>query len=210
MSNNIAEQCLKYIKEGDLIFSNGKFNESIEIFKKVIELDPNNQFLYNARAYNGIGCCYYSLEDCQESLKWFNLAIEKDPNVKFYYQNKAKSLIKLCQYEQAIQCYEKSISLSGSSNSNENGDDYYCKGYCQHKLQLYTEAVKSFESALWKNENAMILNAKGNSHKALREYDKALICFTRAVELNPSKAEYRQNKQEIESLIQSQVQSYQK
>ena len=61
---------------------NSRFEESINYFKRIIEIDPNNY-----RAYYNLGISYSSLNDDDEALKAYETAIEIKPDYVYCYYN---------------------------------------------------------------------------------------------------------------------------
>lgn len=61
---------------------NSRFEESINYFKRIIEIDPNNY-----RAYYNLGISYYSIDLSEEALKAYKTALEIKPDYVYCYYN---------------------------------------------------------------------------------------------------------------------------
>jgi len=63
-----------------------KYDNTIEIFSEVIELNPKC-----ANAYNDRGAANYVLGKCDKSIKDFTKSIELDPNNPGHYYNRGNA-----------------------------------------------------------------------------------------------------------------------
>ena len=61
---------------------NSRFKESINYFKRIIEIDPNNY-----RAYYNLGISYSSIDLSEEALKAYKKALEIKPDYIYCYYN---------------------------------------------------------------------------------------------------------------------------
>ena len=61
---------------------NSRFKESINYFKRIIEIDPNNY-----RAYYNLGISYSSIDLFEEALKAYKKALEIKPDYIYCYYN---------------------------------------------------------------------------------------------------------------------------
>ena len=97
----------KYFKEGNSLFSLGKYEEAIVCYGKVIEIDPDNAY-----AYNNKGTSLGKLGKDEEAIKCYGKAIEIDPDYAKACNNKAVSLLKLGRKEEAKNSYNKAIEIN--------------------------------------------------------------------------------------------------
>ncbi len=79
---------------------NSRFEESIDYFKRIIEIDPNNY-----RAYYNLGISYYSIDLSEEALKAYEAALEIKPDYVYCYYNigliyEVRDLKKALEYHQ--------------------------------------------------------------------------------------------------------------
>jgi len=61
---------------------NSRFEESIDYFKRIIEIDPDNY-----RAYYNRGISYFSIDCLEEALKDYKAALEIKPDYAYCYYN---------------------------------------------------------------------------------------------------------------------------
>ena len=137
---------------GTALFQNNQYLNSVNIFQKLIKLEPNN---FNAHAnlaqaqsklnlideaiysykkailinskfshgYNNLGNLYLSIGKINEALENFNSAIQIDGNNEFYF-NRSRCFEKLGKYSKAL---EDINSFLNKNPDNFNAHKIYCK-----------------------------------------------------------------------------------
>lgn len=127
-------------------------------FQKFPEIQ-DDEVSNNPNAWFENGLALDESERHLEAIKSYNTAIRIDPNFALALMNKGKSLIHLKIYDKAHQCLDASIKI-------------YDKGG-QKDLNL---------AKAWDNKAWAYLRAN------LRDYDKALQCVERALQIVPNLA----------------------
>ena len=79
-----------YKKGVDLYYKQGKFQDAIHCFDRVIETEPDH-----AGAWNGRGICLKELGRYEEAIQCFDKVISLTPNDEEVYYNKGEALEKL-------------------------------------------------------------------------------------------------------------------
>jgi len=133
-----------YKKGMDLYYKQGKFQDAIECFDRVIEMDPTH-----VEAWKEKGICLKEMGRYEEALQCFNRALELKGGVAATYYVKGETLEKLGKengdfslYEQAIACFDKVLETE-----HENVNAWNYRGVCLKELGKYEEARRSFEKA---------------------------------------------------------------
>lgn len=127
-------------------------------FQKFPEIQ-DDEVSNNPNAWFENGLALDGSERHLDAIKSYNKAIRIDPNFALALMNKGKSLIHLKIYDKAHQCLDASIKI-------------YDKGG-QKDLNL---------AKAWDNKAWAYLRAN------LRDYDKALQCVERALQIDPNLA----------------------
>jgi len=83
-----------------------EYDESINFFKRIIELDSENY-----RAYYNLGIAYFNLNRFEEALKSYKIAISIKPDHKHVYYNIGLLHEKTENLENAIEAYEKALEI---------------------------------------------------------------------------------------------------
>ena len=121
------------IVKGDSLFNQGKYEEAITYFDKVLALDANDtDTLY----YKGISL--ESLGKHDEAITYFDKVLSLDPNNADTLTYKGISLESLGKHDEAITYFDKVLSLDPN---NENTISW--KEYTLHKMGKYDNTVTS-------------------------------------------------------------------
>ena len=83
-----------------------EYNESINFFKRIIELDSENY-----RAHYNLGIAYFNLNRFEEALNSYKIAISIKPDHKHVYYNIGLLHEKKENLEDAIKAYEKALEI---------------------------------------------------------------------------------------------------
>jgi len=83
-----------------------EYDESINFFKRIIELDPEN-----SRAHYNLGIAYFNLNRFEEALNSYKIAISIKPDNKHVYYNIGLLHEKTENLENAIESYEKALEI---------------------------------------------------------------------------------------------------
>jgi tetratricopeptide (TPR) repeat protein len=98
-------ESLKYKEKGNQEFKNEKYEESIEYYKKAIELYDKDPVYFS-----NISLSYFHLENYKESAVYSNKSLELKKTIKGY-QIYIKSLIKMREYKNCLDLITQAGSL---------------------------------------------------------------------------------------------------
>ncbi|GEO05707.1 hypothetical protein AAE02nite_33710 [Adhaeribacter aerolatus] len=201
---NYTDSAHFYYRSGDLKVSLQNFKGAIEDYTKAIELDWDVADYYQYRAYAS-----FEVKDYDNAVADYVEAIRLDSTkenelrislAEVYFKKAIDSLeIGLyTDFDYAIEDYTKAIELNPS-----NAEYYYHRGLTRCDTKDYKGAAKDFTKAIKlnsiRNEELKRLLPYAYFYNAIAKerngnYNKAIINYTRAIELNPSDAEYYQNR----------------
>mgnify|MGYP001314688625 FL=1 len=102
------------LAKGSDAFNNNQFNEAIDIFTNVINLDPNWAEAWNKRA-----TVLYMIGEYQKSQNDINKVLELENRHFGALAGQGLVNIKLKNYEKAIKSYEKALKIYPSMQSPE-------------------------------------------------------------------------------------------
>ena len=189
--------------------------ESIEHFKRAVELEPN--YVY---AWNRLGNSYWDLGDLKKALKYVNKALELDPHSIHNWGDKTLYLVKLNRIEEAfLSCNEgrKLILINKILFKNrfaggfvyhvnnvlktKKDREIFLKTIQQEIKELLIEAEKlinkgDFEETIVLCDkipgkdplSAMGWYWKGKALSALARDEEATICYDLSTDLKKSKS----------------------
>ena len=83
-----------------------KYDEAIQYFDKILEIDPKN-----VDALNNKGVSLGNLHKYDEAIQYFDKVLEINPKNVDALNNKAAALIKLAKYDEAIQYLDKILEI---------------------------------------------------------------------------------------------------
>lgn len=183
----------------------------IELYKNVLELEPNNLSALNniGAAYNNaynytnaikhltkaieiepsyaialanLANSYNLLGDLDRALDYANKAIEKNPKIDWSYSVKGNVLTKQGKLDDA----EKTLGIAININPN-SPEVYNTRGYFYEETGKYEEAEKDFIKAekLGYPNKAILYNNFAVLYRRKKEFDKALKYLEKAREENP-------------------------
>lgn len=116
----------------------------IELYNKVLELDPDN-----VDAYNNIGVAYTNSDKPLKALDALNQAISRDSNYLLAIANRAQAYNLLNDYDQALSDIDKAIKLDPKYEY-----PYSVKGNVLTKMNQLAEAEVALNQAIKMNSNS--------------------------------------------------------
>ena len=165
--------------KGKIFTALEKYQESIEIYKSIIELDETIYQLYAdigdnlvklenvddaivfyekclqinpnyATCHLSLGNAYFKLGNKEQALKYYNNSLEIDPNNSVTLSSIAAAYLEIKEPLKAIKYLKKSIELDP-----QNGNAYLNLGIILQSQNLYEKAMKMFDQAisLYKESN---------------------------------------------------------
>lgn len=154
--------------------------EAIECYEKLLEFDIDT-----ASIYYELGHLYLRREDKINSISAFKLALEKDSSNPYYNNSLAYAYSKAELYDDAIEHYQKAISL--------NPDNEWTSIVCQALGGIYAEVNGNMEAAIATYQAGIILNPQnydlyislGDIYMAEYDLDKAIKAYCDAILVNP-------------------------
>ncbi|OEU55669.1 MAG: hypothetical protein BA871_14120 [Desulfuromonadales bacterium C00003096] len=176
----------QYIDQGKAEYNRGNYDAAIYLFNKAVDLNPDNEYLYN-----DLGLCYVALGDLDLAIPEFSKAIDLNSDCVEAYYNRG-----LAYYGQgtsgapdAISDFTKAIELDPG-----NVDAYYNRGLAYNKqvrggepftpehMEFYGKARADFDKVLELDpEYALAHAAIGAALYRHDDYENATAEFDIAV-----------------------------
>lgn len=163
------------------------YKKQIELYTKLINLDPELAVAYLDRGY-----VYCNMNMYDNALNDFNKMIELDPANPDGYSNRGAVYGYLGKYQAALVDYNKAIELDPNhAASFNNRANVYLRQRKIKQAMADIQKVFEIENA---NANAAQYDTRGCIYLEKKEYDLAIKDFTRAIELNPKGKEFYENR----------------
>lgn len=157
------------------------FSESIELHKRLIDLDP-----YNYIAWYNLGYSYSASHDYKNAADAFEYAYIINNEFEFAYRDCANACIKLKQYQRALDCYKEALEFV-----KPDGDIFLDIGYCLEQLNKFSKA-KSFylKAAHLSSSDDNIFYRLGECYTKEQKWISAIAAYEKALSIEGLKEEY--------------------
>ncbi len=160
----------------DNLFRKKEFNNALECFNDMLDLDPSN-----INAYFGKGKSLFNLDRYKEAIGCFDKVLEINPKYDPALNNKGHALSKIGYNKKALECYDMALKLNPLDS-----DYFFNKGYTLHEIGDYEQALECYDMALKLNPlDSDYLFNKGKTLHEIGDYEQALECYDMALKLNP-------------------------
>lgn len=150
-----------------------KYREAIDIYKRVLELRPNDAFIYVS-----LGNIYQTIGENVNSLNAYNKALELCPEYKYNYINIANIELLQKHYSEAEKYYTMFLELYPNNDDAKSGlaETYFMNNQpqkaCEIFKQMYDSNPKEFKEYV--KYGAVLYNTK--------QYKEAIPILEKAVE----------------------------
>jgi tetratricopeptide (TPR) repeat protein len=171
------------IKRGNLLYRQSRFDEALQAFNQAIVLNPKFVYL----AYYEKGLILVMLGQNVESIKALEESVLRNSEFLPALADLSVLYRQSNQYNKALELIEKAIR-SQPKGTVENPNLYNEKWGILDKLENYTEAIKAINKAISIAPHSLYYTNRGNTFVALKQYDKALLDYDKAIQLNPNLA----------------------
>lgn len=163
-----------YIDRAECYENLGEYQTAVEDYTTAINIEPDFGGNYAYR-----GKVYFILKDYRRALADYDKAIKIDPNFKPHYKDRAEVYEALGEHEKAQADLAKADKkwYYDESNAEESEDS-------QTSIEELTEMINSNP-----NDADAYCNRGLVRHK-LKEYQKAVKDYTKAIEINPAKKKF--------------------
>lgn len=183
------------LDEGNIHFYRERYENALEAFERAIFLDPTNALAHVGigqtllRLASNAGDLFFDIDDFyQKALEAFEKAISLDNTNIDAFVGKGKALLALVPWtnvENILNTCEQAILLDA-----KNAEAYAVQGDAFIYLNMYAEAVTSFEKAIEFGEffNKYAYNSKGDVLYKLERYEDALTAYNMVIQEFPKNA----------------------
>ncbi|QSV52724.1 MAG: tetratricopeptide repeat protein [Dolichospermum sp. UKL201] len=166
-------------KQGETAESVGNNSQAETIWRKVLQVEPNN-----GKAYNNLGNALRRQGKLPEALTAHQKALQLNPNDAEAYVGIGNVLNAQGKQEEALASHKKAIQLNP-----KYATAYYNLGIALRGQKKLDEAVAAYQKAI--ELNPKLATAYYNLGIALRgqkKLDEAVAAYQKAIELNPKLA----------------------
>lgn len=172
-----------HLEMGNFLFSASRWAESIEHFRRVTDLTPDN-----AVGYLNLGTAHYMLADFENAAIAWHHSVDLLPS-HTAYTNIGSSYFFLGRFQDAIEMYQRAIELAPDDYETwgDLGDAYrFAEGRTELATSAYQKAIELAENVLRVNPSdpdATVLLA--HYHANIGEPERARELVAKALKLAP-------------------------
>ena len=170
--NQEQQQTNKILEKGIDNIQKGNFDDGIQQFTKVLQIDSNNYFAYYHR-----GTAYRDIKKYKNAISDFNSCIEIDPNNSWAYFQLGGVWADQAELEKAIEIYNQALKINP-----KHVEVYGTRGIIKSLLGKIDSALEDLNMAIEIDPQipmlyvtkAQILELQGNCQAAIENYEKGM------------------------------------
>lgn len=181
----------KDLEEGVNFFNDGRYDEAIESFKRVIEKFPDNY-----EGYNNLGLSYLKNNNLDQAVDTLEKAIGLKPDSPSVYFALGESYFAKGESEKAIRSFSEAIELDP-----DNPMAFYNLGIIYYRQDENEEAIRAFDRAIELNQElSSAYYQAGLASVKMGDFERAIKYFEEFLKVEPDAPEAAQVKTIIEEL----------
>jgi tetratricopeptide (TPR) repeat protein len=119
-------------------YSNNDFETGINLFNKIIALEPDNR-----KAYYNLGIGYFEMDKYHDALKAYNNAIALSPDDSPSILQRGRVYYMLGDFRSCLRDYEHVLTLKP-----EDPEAWYNRGTAKGQLKDFLGAIQDFDKAI--------------------------------------------------------------
>ncbi|HLO47452.1 MAG TPA: tetratricopeptide repeat protein [Kamptonema sp.] len=194
-------------KEAENYLVQGKLDEAISCYQKVISLDPNI-----AENYRHLASIWTKKGNSEAAAECWYQALTLDPNwaTADEHITLGNTLVAQGKLDKAIICYNKSIELNPKI-----AIAYHNLGEILTSKNQWEEAISNYRKAIHLNPDSSAAShcGLGKAFAGKGQLEESISCYKQAIEIEPQKANYFYNLADVlakNGELDAAIASYQK
>ena len=171
-----SREAKTWLKKGNELLDETKYEEAILCYEKVFEKDPKNKW-----AWINKGFALAELTRQEEAILCFEKATEMYPTSAQVWYSKGEALASLNRFEEAIASFDRAIEIKPKFS-----DAWNYKGMALAEIRRYEGAIDAYDKAIVLSPKfAWAWSNKGLALAYQGKYDETMTAFDKAIKLDP-------------------------
>lgn len=174
--NEARFEAIDYVDKGNHLYSQGQYNQAINLYRRSIELDSSL-----AIAWNNLGFTYCQTKDYPQSIENLLIASKLDAKNAAIWSNIGYVYAEIGDYQKSINYLRKAtmdLNSDWSPAWNNLGTAYGFTGDYQAEIIYCTKATQLDST------NVYAWNNLGTAYNETKDYSKAIKCLKKAIDLD--------------------------
>jgi tetratricopeptide (TPR) repeat protein len=176
---------------GNVYRASGRTAEAIVELKRALELAPNSD-----EAYRRLATAYLAAGRSADAILAYQKAVELNPYYWVNHNVLGNAYYGLADYGRAADCYRRVIELDPN-----NSYAYNNLGAVLVQSGKFQEAVEPLQKSLQFSADGQAYSNLGIAYFYLKDYDKAILAYEKAVQLVPTSDMFVGNLAEAYNLV---------
>jgi len=187
MSNETGYE--EFYDLADRYLSKGRFEEAIDLYRKLLEMNPNDDSLLFSLAW-----AYRDGGHVDEAIRCFEELVEKELSRRIFTGFAFDELVRIYRegrvYEKLVNLCERAVAVQPGDMSllTTLGDSCLRVGKIERAIEVF-ETMTRMEP-----DSPVFFGYLGNAYVAAGEYGKAEVAYTRAGDIEPTETHTFYNK----------------
>jgi len=187
-NTRLKELPKKLWESGNEYLKNKQYNDAIQYYNSLLQLDPNFIYTYRNRAF-----AYFGLNKYSSAIADFNKYIDQVTDDPYAYSTRGWAKYYTNDFTNALADFNIQIELQPNS-----AVAYYNRGSAKSELNDKYGAIADYTKSIQYDPNfSMAYNNRGWSKYELKKYSEALLDLNKAIELDPKNWVAYDSRQEI-------------
>lgn len=173
-----------YLEQGDALRAEGKWEEALQCYQQVIELEPENWL-----AHHHLGDAYLCFKKYEEAITYYRRCLKLNADFTWSYYNLGVALLKLEKPEEAFNLHQKLTEINPDfwklnkvdfKIQHQIGDFYFEQKDWDKAIMAYYRAIDLNSESHWSYCNL------GRVFYQLNKHEEAIRFINQAVQLESS------------------------